>query len=124
VWPLLSIPAQVFSRSYFAFWVLVSIAWGFGAAITISFLPLFESQDEIGRVFSGMFNYMLGRHGDAQDYAEEEAAPAKTVDEPESEPVKDVENPEKDAETPAKEDKEFEEFQKTLSGDAEEPKAE
>jgi len=124
VWPLLSIPAQVFSQSYFAFWVLVSIAWGFGAAITISILPLWESQDEIGRVFSGMFNYMLGRHGDAQECAEEEATPTKTVDEPESEPVKDVENPEKDAETPEKEDKEFEEFQKTLSGDAEEPKAE
>merc|ERR1711966_163530 len=44
VWPLLSIPARVFTKEYFAFWVLVSVAWGFGAAITITFLPLFESQ--------------------------------------------------------------------------------
>jgi hypothetical protein len=29
----LSVPAGVFYRSYFAFWVLVAIAWGFGAAI-------------------------------------------------------------------------------------------
>mmetsp|Transcript_39795 Transcript_39795/g.67852 ORF Transcript_39795/g.67852 Transcript_39795/m.67852 type:complete len:727 (-) Transcript_39795:134-2314(-) len=99
VWPLLSIPAQVFTESYFAFWVLVSIAWGFGAAITISFLPLFESQDEIGRVFSGMFNYLTGRKGDAEEYAEEE--PVKTLDEPEPEPaaVEDPAEPVKEAET-------------------------
>ena len=66
LWPLLSIPAQVFTEDYFAFWVLVSIAWGFGAAITISFLPLFESQTEIGRVFSGIFNTVTGRSGNAE----------------------------------------------------------
>mmetsp|Transcript_4847 Transcript_4847/g.10879 ORF Transcript_4847/g.10879 Transcript_4847/m.10879 type:complete len:286 (+) Transcript_4847:1795-2652(+) len=32
VWPLMSVPAQVFTKDYFAFWVLVSVAWGFGAA--------------------------------------------------------------------------------------------
>ena len=101
VWPILSIPAQVFTESYFAFWVLVSIAWGFGAAITISFLPLFESQDEIGKVFSGMFNYCLGRKGDADEYAEE--TPVKTLDEEpvKEEPevvVKDEESGEPDAE--------------------------
>ena len=36
IWPILSVPAGVFTRSYFAFWVLVAIAWGFGAAIIIS----------------------------------------------------------------------------------------
>ena len=45
LWPLLSIPAQVFTEDYFAFWVLVSITWGFGAAITISFLPLVREPD-------------------------------------------------------------------------------
>jgi len=89
-WPLLSIPAQVFSESYFAFWVLLSIAWGFGAAITISLLPLIESQAEIGRVLSGMLNYVLCKKGDAEHYAEEEPV-VKTVDEPEA--VKDVEDP-------------------------------
>merc|ERR1712038_416828 len=55
IWPLLSIPAGVFSKSYFAFWVLLSVAWGFGAAIVLFFLPLIEAQDELGAVFSGMF---------------------------------------------------------------------
>jgi len=55
LWPLLSIPAGKFSKSYFAFWVLLSVAWGFGAAIVIFLLPLIESQDELGAIFSGMF---------------------------------------------------------------------
>merc|ERR1712003_285660 len=95
LWPILSIPAQVFTESYFSFWVLVSIAWGFGAAITITILPIFESQDEIGNVFSGLFNYITGRKGDSE-YAEEET-PVKTVEDP-VEPIKDVEDP---AEAPA-----------------------
>jgi hypothetical protein len=82
VWPILSIPAQIFTESYFAFWVLVSIAWGFGAAIVITFLPLFESQDEIGKVCSGMLNYFLCKKVDGEHYAEEEAEPVKEVDEP------------------------------------------
>ncbi len=94
VWPILSIPAQIFTESYFAFWVLVSIAWGFGAAIVITFLPLFESQDEIGKVCSGILNYLLCKKGDAADYAEEEAEPVKEVDEPVVEPVKEVEGEE------------------------------
>ena len=84
VWPILSIPAQVFTESYFSFWVLVSIAWGFGAAIVISFLPLFESQDEIGNVCSGIMNYIMCKKVEAEEYAEEE--PAKEVDEPAKEP--------------------------------------
>eukprot|EP00569_Conticribra_weissflogii_P017159 CAMPEP_0171449190 /NCGR_PEP_ID=MMETSP0881-20121228/39990_1 /TAXON_ID=67004 /ORGANISM="Thalassiosira weissflogii, Strain CCMP1336" /LENGTH=732 /DNA_ID=CAMNT_0011973629 /DNA_START=493 /DNA_END=2691 /DNA_ORIENTATION=- len=102
VWPILSIPAGVFTKPFFAFWVLLSIAWGFGAAITISILPLFESQDEIGKVCSGMLNYILCKKVE-ETYAEEEpAAPAKTLEEEEpapqaakaleeDEPVKEVE---------------------------------
>ena len=101
LWPICSIPAGVFTESYFAFWVLISIAWGFGAAITISVLPLFESQDEIGKVLSGLLNYALCRKVE-ETYAEEEepAAPAKTMEE---EPVKEVDAeapPAKDEETP------------------------
>merc|ERR1719354_1262678 len=47
IWPLLSIPAGKFTKDYFAFWVLVAIAWGFGAAIIITFLPLYESIEEM-----------------------------------------------------------------------------
>ncbi|GKY98294.1 hypothetical protein MPSEU_000787000 [Mayamaea pseudoterrestris] len=64
VWPVLSIPAGVFTKSYFAFWVLVSVAWGFAAAIIITILPLTESAEDINRVLSGMFNKVMGREPD------------------------------------------------------------
>lgn len=62
VWPLLSVPAGVFTESYFAFWVLVAIAWGFGAAIVLTILPLSESMDDIGLAFTGMVNALLCRN--------------------------------------------------------------
>jgi SSS family transporter len=54
LWPALSIPAGVFSEAYFAFWVMISIIWGFGAAGVIALLPLLESKEEIGAIFRGM----------------------------------------------------------------------
>jgi len=73
VWPLLSIPAGVFTESYFAFWVLVAIAWGFGAAITITFMPIMESSEEIMDVLSGMWNYITCSEGNAKDFAGKDA---------------------------------------------------
>jgi Na+/proline symporter len=61
IWPLLSVPAGTFTKSYFAFWVLVAIAWGFGAAIIITFLPLIESSEEIVTALSGMFHMITCR---------------------------------------------------------------
>ena len=61
IWPILSVPAGVFTQSYFAFWVLVAIAWGFGAAIIITVLPLSESSEDINTVLSGIYNYVTGR---------------------------------------------------------------
>jgi hypothetical protein len=55
IWPLLSIPAGVFTKDYFTFWVLCAIGWGFGAAIVITVLPLLESSDEISAAFNGLF---------------------------------------------------------------------
>jgi len=46
LWPLLSVPADVFSESHFAFWVLIAIAWGFEAALVFANLPLMESTIE------------------------------------------------------------------------------
>merc|ERR1711957_753169 len=63
VWPALSVPAGVFSESYFAFWVLIAIAWGFGAALIITILPIMESIDDIKKVMSGLFNCCTGRGG-------------------------------------------------------------
>jgi len=77
IWPVLSVPAGVFTRSYFAFWVLVAIAWGFGAAIVITVVPLTESSEEINTVLSGMYNRLAGREPvQAQD------PNAKLVEEP------------------------------------------
>jgi urea-proton symporter len=59
IWPLLSVPAGVFSRSYFAFWVLVAIGWGFGAAIVITVLPLSESAEDINMVLSGIYHALI-----------------------------------------------------------------
>lgn len=55
-WPCLSIPAGVFTKDYFAFWVLVAIVWGFGATVVITILPLIESQDDIFAVLSGILS--------------------------------------------------------------------
>jgi len=57
-WPILSVPAGVFTKGYFSLWVLLAIAWGFGAAIVITFLPLIESSEEINTALSGIF-YMI-----------------------------------------------------------------
>jgi len=54
VWPLISIPAGVFTQTYFAFWVMVAVIWGFGAAVIIIALPLLESRDEIGEAYTVM----------------------------------------------------------------------
>jgi len=56
IWPILSIPAGVFSKDYFAFWVFISLAWGFSATLVIVILPIYESMDNI----IGVFRAMLG----------------------------------------------------------------
>ncbi len=61
IWPLLSIPAGVFTKTYFAFWVLVAIAWGFGSAIIITFMPLIESSEEILTALSGIYYAVTGK---------------------------------------------------------------
>lgn len=33
VWPLLALPAGVFSKSYFTFWVILAIIWGYAATV-------------------------------------------------------------------------------------------
>jgi urea-proton symporter len=77
IWPLTSIPAGVFSESYFAFWVLISIAWAFGAAIAITSLPIVESQEEIAAVMSGVLKFIQGKP--IHDSPEFTAAEAKVL---------------------------------------------
>merc|ERR1712151_1424305 len=96
VWPLLSVPAKVFTQSYFSFWVLVAILWGFGTAIVITVLPLTESQEEIGQGLSGFKNYVTFQKGDAGDFVENEPDKAKALDEEPVEVPKEVEEPAKE----------------------------
>lgn len=44
LWPLLTLPAGVFSKGYFTFWVSISIAWGTLASIIAILLPLWEAR--------------------------------------------------------------------------------
>ena len=89
VWPILSLPAGKFTESYFAFWVLVAIAWGFGAALIITVLPIMESSEEILKVLSGMWGWMTGK-GLPGAIPEEEVY-SKGVDEEEQDFKKPVE---------------------------------
>merc|ERR1712048_1408233 len=51
VWPVLSLPAGVFSEGYFSMWVFISIAWSFVATFVIVVLPVYESAGSILNVF-------------------------------------------------------------------------
>ncbi|KAH7416243.1 hypothetical protein KP509_14G082300 [Ceratopteris richardii] len=57
VWPLLTLPAGVFSEGYFALWVLISMIWAMIATLICTFLPLIESRDIIIKVIKSL----LGR---------------------------------------------------------------
>nr|QPB67292.1 urea active transporter 3.2 [Bangia sp. ESS1] len=46
-WPLLALPAGVFSKSYFTFWVILSIIWGLLATGAMVLLPVWESRTSI-----------------------------------------------------------------------------
>merc|ERR1712151_571799 len=60
IWPALSLPAKVFSKNYFAFWVLLAVVWGFGSALIIIALPLMESSEDMGKVLKGMKDAWCG----------------------------------------------------------------
>jgi len=57
VWPILSLPAGVFTKDYWSMWVFISISWAFVATFVIIWLPLYESAD----TFRGIFVAMTGR---------------------------------------------------------------
>jgi len=56
VWPLLSLPAGVFTKDYWSMWVFISISWAFVATFVIIWLPLYESAD----TFRGIFVAITG----------------------------------------------------------------
>jgi len=54
IWPALSVPEGVFTKEYFAFWVFISLFWGFCAAAVIIVLPIYESWDGLYKVLEGI----------------------------------------------------------------------
>lgn len=57
VWPALSLPALVFTETYFRFWVVLSFLWGVTSCVLMISLPLIESRHGILAVLTG------GRYG-------------------------------------------------------------
>merc|ERR1712238_631495 len=53
-------------------WPLLSIPWGFGAAIVITVLPIMESSDEISTVLSGLFCFVRAGGEKSDEYVERE----------------------------------------------------
>eukprot|EP01134_Creolimax_fragrantissima_P003171 CFRG3171T1 len=47
LWPVLTIPAGVFSKGYWKFWVTLSILWGVVATILMVCLPVYEARQSI-----------------------------------------------------------------------------
>lgn len=90
VWPVLSVPAKVFSPAYFAFWVFISIIWGFTATAVITFLPLMESSTALMKVCNGTWNMIFPcckiSEGDDSDVVVA-MPPAATKEEPAKELV-------------------------------------
>eukprot|EP00121_Abeoforma_whisleri_P003833 Awhi_evm1s3452 len=47
VWPLLTLPAGVFSKPYWRFWTVLSIFWGVCATAAMVVLPIWESRETV-----------------------------------------------------------------------------
>lgn len=81
--------------------MLVAIAWGFGAALVITILPLVESADEINMFLGGICHYLNGKNPPerpdlasqevAEKVVEDDVAPTKEIDTPAKETPAEVE---------------------------------
>ncbi|GLC42948.1 hypothetical protein PLESTB_000288800 [Pleodorina starrii] len=47
LWPILALPAKVFSQGYFTFWVIIAMIWGIVASVICIVLPIVEASDVI-----------------------------------------------------------------------------
>jgi len=56
LWPVLALPAKVFSQGYFTFWIIIAMIWGIVASVVCIVLPIYEAMDVIMNVItcSGM----------------------------------------------------------------------
>merc|ERR1719424_1604989 len=77
IWPILSTPAGVFTRDYFAFWVFIALLWGLVASFVIVVLPIWESKDQILAVMDGMFGTKWCEYYNPESARAEDGAPAQ-----------------------------------------------
>jgi Na+/proline symporter len=55
LWPCLALPAKVFSKGYFTFWVIISMTWGFIATVIATVLPPWEARGQLVKTMKNMF---------------------------------------------------------------------
>ena len=71
LWPLATIPAGNFTKTYFSWWVYLSVGWAFVATIVIIALPLWESWNDIKIVLKGILTCKnAGPEESAEEYSE------------------------------------------------------
>ena len=74
-WPLLTLPAGVFSKGYFTFWVILSIIWGLMATGAMVLLPAWESRSAILAVLTlGMIKPAMEPTKSLEDPVEDDAS--------------------------------------------------
>lgn len=54
IWPLMALPAKVFSEGYFTFWAAIAIIWGTVGSAVIIIMPIVESWETIYLIILGM----------------------------------------------------------------------
>jgi hypothetical protein len=50
LWPLLALPAGVFSQSYFTMWIIIALIWGLLASLGCILVPIWESAPHIALI--------------------------------------------------------------------------
>ena len=55
LWPLLALPAGVFSKGYFTMWVIIAMIWGLIAAFVCVLLPIWEAREAILGIITSCF---------------------------------------------------------------------
>ena len=50
VWPLLALPAGVFSQGYFTMWIVIALIWGLLASVGCIFVPIYESAGHVSLI--------------------------------------------------------------------------
>ena len=89
VWPVLTLPAGVFSKGYFTFWVILSLIWGLVATIAGFTVPIWESRTTMFRILKGLITLSPTEEPPSnfsQDILAQQAFPTKSFGKLETDP--------------------------------------